>query len=762
MVRRSGRNYRQLRNLFKTVGRLSLPVFVLGLLLTRVSLAAITVDGRMDEPDWQQGELITGFTSVDPFTGEPAPYPVFARVLATREGLAVAVRTEEPPEIRSRGRSPRDAPRLDADPVRLMVDFEGEGHTAYEFTISLANSVRDGVLTKGRTSPSYDWDGIWFHGAYEDDTGWGAEWLIPWSSVPMSRGDGEHRVIGVWFAQFIKRLAHGYGYPAINGSMPGFISSMHKIRVPRYSTARLDWFPYASVNSDRLNDRLLGRAGLDVAWKPDGPHQITATVNPDFGQVESDDLVVNFSAIETFFSEKRPFFTENQGVFDLRLPDEGRLVNTRRIGGNADAGPLGASDIAAAAKYTGVIGPLELGAFAALEDDSAAAEGRSYFVGRGNYRRDHVSLGWMGTRVERPTRDRTATIQALDFEYNPRSSASLRGQALASMIDAPGKRDGLGMWLNYRDDPQTRLAQEYELVWYDRDLDLNDLGYQPRRSLRQLRGQWELFQRKHPADSPLAVTNWELSAKVAENDVGQTLPAVIKLGYDWRFRRPYSISFKVQYDGAGFDDLITRGGAPVRIPSRYSATLFLTGQDSPRLRLETEFKVLQEGTRDRTALQSYLLMTYLVTPRFATNTQLTWLDSPDWLAFVSSTGELASYRKRQWTFRQGVSWFPGSRQELRARLQWVGLQADSRQAYDIGPAGRLVPNPRPAASFHRSELGLQLRYRFEFKPLSELFIVYTRGGLDSGAGDEGFQALWSGVNDQPNQDQMVVKLRYRF
>jgi hypothetical protein len=174
----------------------SLTVFLLGLFLSRVSLAEITADGVPDEPEWQQAEVISGFTSIDPFTGEPAPYPVVARVLGTPEGLAVAVRTEQPPQTRSHGRSPRDAQRLDADPIRLMVDFEGEGHTAYEFTVSLANSVRDGVLTKGETSPTYDWDGIWFHGAHEDERGWSAEWLIPWSSVPMSRGDGEHRVIG--------------------------------------------------------------------------------------------------------------------------------------------------------------------------------------------------------------------------------------------------------------------------------------------------------------------------------------------------------------------------------------------------------------------------------------------------------------------------------------------------------------------------------------------------------------------------------------
>jgi hypothetical protein len=735
---------------------------MLALVYVARAAAVVTADGVLNEQEWQSAEVITGFTSVDPFTGEPAPYPAEARVLATDEGLAVSFRTEQPEDTRSHGRSPRDTIRMDADPIRLMVDFEGEGHTAYEFTISSSNSIRDGMLTKGRQAPSYDWDGIWYHGTAHDDRGWSAEWLIPWSSVPTSRGAGERRVVGVWFAQFVKRKSHGYGFPAISSSMPNFIARMHRITVPRYSTARLDLVPYASVISDRLYEHLLGRAGLDFTWKPDGPHQLTATIHPDFGQVESDDLVVNFSAIETFFADKRPFFTEHQGVFDLRLPDEGRLVNTRRIGGNADAGALGASEIIAAAKYTGIVDKFEIGAFAAVEEDSELADGRRYLVGRSNYRGERLSLGWMGTLADRPTLDRTALVQSADFEWTPRDSVSWRGQALASLIDAPDSRDGAGAWLQYRNDPQLRLGQQYELLWFDRNLELNDLGYQPRRSLRQFRGEWDVYQRKHPADSPLAFSRWEFVAKLAQNDFGQDLPAYGKIEREFRFRKPYGMNLRFEYLTSGLDDLITRGGAAVKMPPRHEATLFVITQNSQRVRGEAEFKTLREGVLGRSAIQAGGMMTIIATPAFSTNTQLTWLDSPDWLAFRSRTGELGSYRKKQWTFRQVFNWFPTQRQELRAKLQWVGLQANGRESFTIGAGGALQARGQPAASFHRSELGIQLRYRFEFKPQSEFFAVYTRGGLAGADGERGFAELWSDALDTPNQDQFIVKLRYRF
>src|SRR3546814_5214192 len=103
--------------------------------------------------------------------------------------------------------------------------------------------------------------------------------------------------------------------------------------------------------------------------------QLTATINPDFGQVESDDLVVNFGANETFFSDKRPFFTENQGIFEFGTPsDNSQLLYTRRVGSLADDGS-GPGDITAAVKLNGNLGEYKYGLFAAEEADDV---GRSF------------------------------------------------------------------------------------------------------------------------------------------------------------------------------------------------------------------------------------------------------------------------------------------------------------------------------------------------------------------------------------------------
>ncbi len=147
-------------------------------------------------------------------------------------------------------------------------------------------------------------------------------------------------------------------------------------------------------------------AGVDIFWKPNGQTQLLATVNPDFGQVESDDLVVNFDATEIFISDKRPFFTENQGIFEFTTPsDFSQLLYTRRVGGPADDGD-GAGDIIAALKLNGSLGATKYGVFAADEADEV---GRTFSALRLVRDFSTQNLGLMATNVDRPFLDRTAT-----------------------------------------------------------------------------------------------------------------------------------------------------------------------------------------------------------------------------------------------------------------------------------------------------------------------------------------------------------------
>ena len=156
---------------------------------------------------------------------------------------------------------------------------------------------------------------------------------------------------------------------------------------------------------------------MDFIWRPNSSVQLTGALSPDFGQVESDDLVVNFSAFETFMSEKRPFFTENQGLFNSEIPNEDVILYTRRIGSGYGAKEGTPIDIDYATKFTRYSDSFDLGVFYVKEGDLPDFEGSEYLSSRLQRKQGDLTLGHRLTYVNRNEIGKEATIQVIDSEW---------------------------------------------------------------------------------------------------------------------------------------------------------------------------------------------------------------------------------------------------------------------------------------------------------------------------------------------------------
>jgi len=731
------------------------------LLCHAIGHAQIVADGVLDEPEWQTAIVLDQFRQVDPDTQAEPEYRTIARVVATEAGLAVGVTAWLPRELRTYGRSQRDSKNMDSDVIRVVVDFDGSGRGAYDFSLSLSGSIRDGVFVN-RNQYSTDWDGAWLHGVSEDDDAWHGEYLIPWSVAPGAHQAGDSRTIGIWIVRFVKALGRGFAYPAVPLSRPTFVADFHKLTVPRYSSAARRWFPYASYSFDRLTDGSQLRAGLDLQWKGESGSQLIATLNPDFGQVESDDLVVNFSAIEQFFAEKRPFFTENHQQFDLQTTLDGRLVNTRRIGAAPDRGPGGSTDILAAAKWSALSGKYEYGAFGAVEDDTDDVNGRRYLVTRAVYRGTRASLGYLGTLTDRPALARRAVVNALDGDWVLSDGVRLRGMALASLIDAPGATDGAGAFAIFDYDRGGRFSNESSLTWFDRNLELNDLGFLPRRNLQRLRSIAKWLRRDFPTDSSQAVATWSIEGDVRRSDTGDWLQSRLTTNYTIRYRSPQLLSLFTTMFARGKDDLITRGAGPVKMPALLEFGVDYQRQFRAGVRLDLSAAAFEEGVRGKLAQSYDIGARIVVTPNLSTDFSVNYLASPDWLVFLPEIDQLASLERRSVTVRASLDWYPGRRQELRARVQFIGLESFDGVDFTRNARGDLERTSAAVAPFRVGEFGLQLRYRFEFKPLSELFVVYSRGGFSAADDERNLGRLAEDAFANRTADQFLVKLRYQF
>jgi hypothetical protein len=743
------------------IARAPLSVAVLLAALPGAAAQPITIDGELTEPEWAGAQTFTDFRVTEPLTREVAPYGTELRVLARPEGLFFGARLEHPRDQRTHGRSPRDSPNMGADPLIVIVDFEGRGRSAYEFTVSLSGAVRDSIVLN-QTDISTDWDAVWYSAVHEGDTGWSVEIEIPWSVAPEGVVNGEKRTIGFYVSRYLKRAGIRYAFPAIELFNSTFVQGFQRIDVPRYKTSSFDFVPYVSTSADMLASSTSTHAGADIVWKPNGRNQVTAAIKPDFGQVESDDLVVNFSAIETFFSDKRPLFTQGQQLFDLRMPLNGRLINTRRIGGAPDIGPEGGTDVLAGAKYTGDSGGSEYGLFAAIEEDSSEARGRQYLAARWHHKLGASSIGYLGTYARHPTLDRDAIVHALDFDATLAPGLKLDTQAIATDIRDPvDAQRGFGTFATLRYQPGGIWQQTVRAIWLDRRFDINDFGYMERGSIRQLNSETYLYKRSYPESSPLVTTNWYLGLNLRYSDRSVRLPANAELGHYWQWKAGSYLYSNYYGESSGTDDLLLRGNGDVRLPGRHSLRTEFGSAETGRLRWVTWAKAFQEGIKGW-AGALHFEPKWFITETLSIGLPVTYEDSRDWLIWTQGA-ELASYRRRQVTLALNGEWYPRPRHELRLKAQWIGLRADFRRAYAVGSDTRPVETPAVLSDFSLSTVAVQLRYRFEIGPLSDLYVVYSRGGdIFAESSDTGFTSQLGDAWRNRTADQLLVKMRYRF
>ncbi|HEY5970477.1 MAG TPA: DUF5916 domain-containing protein [Pseudoxanthomonas sp.] len=730
------------------------------LLALAAPATAMEIDGRIDDAEWQGAQHVTDFRQTQPLTGAPGTQPTEAWILATPEGLAIGFRNTQAANVpRTRQRVQRDFEEQ-VDRVNLMVDFDGDGRTGYNFCVSSTDGIADAVITN-ENQFNGDWDGNWRHAVSEDAAGWSVEMLIPWYIAPMRKDADGKRRIKVYLDRVIGTTGERAAWPAASYERPRFLSEFNVVEMPQYSQSLLAITPYASGLYDNVRGGSDFDGGADFFWKPNGQLQMTATVNPDFGQVESDDLVVNFDATETFISDKRPFFTENQGIFEYTTPsDFSQLLYTRRVGGPADDGE-GSGDITAAVKVNGSFGATKYGVFLADEGDDV---GRSFGALRLVRDFSTQNLGMMLTRVDRPFHDREATVLGVDHDWRPSARWNIRSRVFGSRIDQAGQATsdaGATVWADYEMDHGWR--QQAIAMHFGDDLQINDAGYLSRNSLNYLH--WQLQRRftDLPETSRYASKDWRLRVGGTDNDHGDRLQRQLRISRESRLRDGSFEYGQVNINSSGVDDLITRGNGNLRRPGNFNSHFEFERPRKGDWSYELEADVFSGGLAGNRKIgySAEAEPTYFINDAFRIYAGLYYEYTPDWMVWQEDN-LVGRFRERAMQLNAGVDWNIGSRQELRVKLQALGLDARIQQAVRVQPDGSALVTDDAVDDFSVRSLGFQVRYRYELAPLSYLYVVYGRGGNIQDEFSDTTGDLLRDSFDLRDDEQLLVKLSYRF
>jgi len=441
------------------------------------------LDGRLDEAAWALAPSFGDFIQRDPNEGQPATERTEVRVLFTDDALYVAVRAYDSRPDLVRGQLTRRDAESPSDWIVVAVDSYHDRRTAFQFWVNPAGVKRDiYVFNDGDEDDS--WDAVWDVAVSRDPGGWTAEYRIPFSQLRFTAGTDR---FGFNVGRIVNRINETSMWRLLPKNQPGDVShygdleGLAGIRPPR----RLEILPYSVGRTERTlveagNPFRDGRdaaatAGADVKMGIGSNLTLDATINPDFGQVEADPAVVNLSAFETFFPERRPFFLEGVNIFrfPIALGDgdgaDEQLFYSRRVGrrppGDAEPPPGGYSEtlqnssILGAAKLSGkttsgwtigLLGALTAEEHGRVADSTGAIVGSeaiaprtSHFIGRlaRDLRNGRTVLGIFGTYLHRDLPSNLDWLRrdaaSLGVDWNHRFSQDryrFRGWAVGSNV----------------------------------------------------------------------------------------------------------------------------------------------------------------------------------------------------------------------------------------------------------------------------------------------------------------------------------------
>src|SRR5512134_427016 len=432
----------------------------------------VLLDGRDDDAAWREAAPITAFREFQPREDGDPRYATEARVAYDANHFYVFIRAFDPaPDSILTLLARRDV-RTPSDQLKIIIDSYHDRRSGYEFAVNPAGVKRDySIYNDGDEDDA--WDAVWDVATQVDSLGWTAEFRIPLSQLRYAPADTNTFGFGVW--RDIERHTERVSWPVYRRSQAGLASQLGEVTglVGLASPARLELMPYGVAKSVplRVGEREAQFAvGADLKYGLTSNLTLDATVNPDFGQVEADPSVLNLSAFETQFQERRPFFVEGTGIFRfdvncsvVNCSGEG-LFYSRRVGRRPAlrddddvASPI-STTIIGAGKLTGRLpGGFSLGLLEAATSRETGTPGNTiepftnYVVLRAqqDLRGGQSGIGFLGTAVNRDldpsTRDalrRSAYVGAVDARHRfSRGRYEIAAKLAASRVD--GTREAI-------------------------------------------------------------------------------------------------------------------------------------------------------------------------------------------------------------------------------------------------------------------------------------------------------------------------------
>jgi len=749
------------------------------IVISSISLAeTIIIDGALDEQSWDKAYVIDEYFEVSPYTLLPAEEKTITKIFSNEEGIYVGFTNFQDDSTMLSKKSMRDETPNNTDQNGIAIDFDKDGQKAYMFQVTLANIEADGIKALGDW-PKYDWDGDWEVATKKYDGYWVSEFLIPWNVVLMKDVKNEIRDINITTFRYVAKRQTLLNDSKTSAYRADFLSKMKSIQVKNFTKRKFNFFPFVSVTQNSVTKFDENKTGAEIFYNTGNGKQINLTLNPDFGQAESDEVIVNFSAQETFFSEKRAFFNENQSLFNLSHYDRYRVINTRRIGSASDYDCLkeddaedckdskkNYTDIDFALRYTQKINSNETGIFVAKEHDEKYALGKSFYALRSKQKVGTKTFGYFLTHVKNDFLNEKATVNVFDYTNVKSDKLTLYTDVLSSKKEG---RSGLGLRSQFVYQITAFKRRSGSIVYFEDDFELNDFGYLKKRDWFHIGLGNDFTKVDFNKNSSLEEREVAIDFNYDSDTAGNSNPVTVR--QEFNFTYIDTSEFQISWDlkTSGKDTTITRKNSIypyVKNPGSFSFNL---DYESPSYggweydwrigyEIADKYKSWESSGYERRFAK--IAGSFYPVDNFSIGYSFRVREEDEWLNWIKGN-ELAVYDLTQKIISLNLNWYRGTKHEIRLKSQFVALDAINPKSLITNTKGYLLDHTADISPFTQGITSFQIRYKYEIAPLSNIYLVYTKGGNvfnddKDRSTSQTFREPWN------NPDNEILSLKFRL
>ena len=595
----------------------------------------------------------------------------------------------------------------------------------------------------------------------------------------MKNVDSEERTINISTIRKIAYKQSWIGDAETSARRTNFLLKLRPIQIKNYTQSKVNYFPYVSKTYNSVTGFNEDKIGAEIFISSGTGKQVNLTFNPDFGQAESDEVIVNFSAQETFYSEKRAFFNENQSLFDLSHYDRYRVINTRRIGaastydcqassdeGRCDGERKSYTDIDFALRYTQKNDNSNVGIFVAQESDESFTKGKNFYAIRSKNKIGTRTIGYFLTHVVDNFTNEKATVNVVDFINVKSDKLTLYTDFLSSEKEGVS---GFGLRSQFVYKPTQLSRRSGSILYFEDSFRLNDFGYLKKNDWFHV-----------GLGSDITKVDFNESSSVKERKIGTDFnydsdtsgnsnPTQLRQEYNFQYKDTSSFQASWDLKTSGKNTTITRKNVDFPFVKRNGSFSFNLDYESPsygsweydwRVGYETADKYKTWSSEGYERRFAKIAGSIYPIDDFKLGWEFRVREEDEWLNWIKDN-ELAVYDLTQKIISINANWFKGYKHEIRLKSQFVALEAESPISLISDKAGYLYNHKSIVKPFTDGITSFQVRYKYEIAPLSYIYLVYTKGGR---VYDDENERNTSDVFKDPweNPDNEIFSLKFRL